>query len=158
MEIADLERHPAVERLRAWNPRAAEEVSESRGEVAIGVPRELLRGAAERLRDDPALLFNLLSDITCVDRFPAEPRFELHVHLVSIPHRARLRLRVRLSGENPVVDSLLLVWPGANWMEREVFDLFGIRFEGHPDLRRIVLPQDFEGYPLRRDYPVEGPR
>ena len=158
MEIADLGQYPAVERLRAWNPRAAEEVFEFRGEVTIVIPRELLRSAAERLRDDPALQFNLLSDITCVDRFPVEPRFELNIHLVSIPQRSRLRLRVRLPGSNPVADSLIPVWPGANWMERELFDLFGMRFEGHPDLRRVLLPEDFEGYPLRRDYSVEGPR
>lgn len=157
-EIADLGQYPAVERLRAWNPRAAEEVFEFRGEVTIVIPRELIRGAAERLRDDPALQFNLLSDITCVDRFPVEPRFELNIHLVSIPLRSRLGLRVRLPGSNPVADSLIPVWPGANWMERELFDLFGIRFEGHPDLRRVLLPEDFEGYPLRRDYSVEGPR
>jgi NADH-quinone oxidoreductase subunit C len=158
MEIADLEKHPAVERLRAWNSRAADQVFEVHGEVTIVVPRELLRGAAERLRDDPALSFNLLSDITCVDRFPAEPRFELNIHVVSIRGRSSLRLRVRIPSDSPVVESLIPVWSGANWMEREVFDLFGVRFEGHPDLRRIVLPQDFEGYPLRRDYPVEGPR
>jgi len=158
METSDLERFPAVERLRAWNPRAAAEVLEFRGEVTLVVPAELLRGAAERLRDDPALQFDLLSDLTCVDRFPAEPRFELNVQLLSIPHRSRLRLRVRVPSSAPVMDSLVPVWPGANWMEREVFDLFGVRFEGHPDLRRILLPEDFEGHPLRRDYPVEGPR
>jgi NADH-quinone oxidoreductase subunit C len=157
-ETADLEKYPAVGRLRAWNPRAAEEVLEFRGELTIVVPRELLRGAAERLRDEPTLQFNHLSDITCVDRFPVEPRFELNIHLTSIPLRSRLGLRVRLPGGSPVADSLIPVWPGANWMERELFDLFGIRFEGHPDLRRILLPDDFEGYPLRRDYSVEGPR
>ena len=122
------------------------------------VPAELLRGAAERLRDDPSLQFNLLSDLTCVDRFPAEPRFELNIQLLSIPYCSRLRLRVRVPGAGAAVESLVPVWPGANWMEREVFDLFGVRFEGHPDLRRILLPEDFEGHPLRRDYPVEGPR
>ena len=145
-----------VEHLRAWNPRAVAEVIQFRGETTIVVPRELLRGAAERCRQDAALQFNLLSDATCVDRFPIEPRFELNYHLVSIPRRDRVRLRVRLSGDDPVVDSLIPVWPGANWLEREVFDLFGIRFAGHSDLRRILLPEDWEGHPLRRDYPVEG--
>jgi len=93
-----------------------------------------------------------------VDRYPAEPRFELSYHLVSIPKREKVRLRVRLGGNDAVVDSLVPVWPGANWLEREIFDLFGIRFTGHPDLRRILLPDDWEGYPLRRDYPVEGYR
>jgi NADH-quinone oxidoreductase subunit C len=158
MEKTDLETHPAVERLRAWNARAVEEVTPFRGEMTVVVPRELLRAAAERLRDDAVLQFNLLSDIIAVDFFPVEPRFELNYHLVSIPCRAKLRLRVRLPGENPAIESVTSVWPGADWMEREVFDLFGIRFEGHPNLRRILLPEDWEGYPLRRDYPVEGDR
>jgi NADH-quinone oxidoreductase subunit C len=145
-----------VEHLRSWNPRAVAEVIQFRGEITVVVPRELLRGAAERCREDAALQFDLLSDATCVDRFPLEPRFEMNYHLVSIPRRDRVRLRVRLSGNDPVVDSLIPVWPGANWLEREVFDLFGIRFTGHTDLRRILLPEDWEGHPLRRDYPVEG--
>jgi len=145
-----------VEHLRAWNPKAVTEVIQFRRETTVVVPRELLRGAAERCRQDAALQFNLLSDATCLDRFPIEPRFELNYHLVSIPRRDRVRLRVRLSGNDPVVDSLIPVWPGANWLEREVFDLFGIRFTGHTDLRRILLPEDWEGHPLRRDYPVEG--
>jgi NADH-quinone oxidoreductase subunit C len=82
----------------------------------------------------------------------------LNYHLVSISRREKVRLRVWLGGDDPVVDSLVPVWPGANWLEREIFDLFGIRFLGHPDLRRILLPDDWEGYPLRRDYPVEGYR
>jgi len=99
-----------------------------------------------------------LSDVTCVDRFPVEPRFELNYQLVSIPRRERIRLRTSVSTQHPVMDSLVPVWPGANWLEREVFDLFGVRFEGHPDLRRILLPESFEGAPLRRDFPVEGKR
>ncbi len=101
---------------------------------------------------------HFLSDITGVDRFPVEPRFELNYHLVSIPHRAVLCLRVRAHGNDPVVPSVTTVWSTANWHEREIFDLFGVRFEGHPDLRRILMPEDWEGYPLRKDYPVEGPR
>ncbi len=147
-----------AECLRSWNPKAVAEVIEFRGETTIVVPRELLRATAERCREDAKLQYNLLSDATCVDRYPAEPRFELSYHLVSIPKRDKVRLRVRLSGNDAVVDSLVPVWPGANWLEREIFDLFGIRFTGHPDLRRILLPDDWEGYPLRRDYPVEGYR
>ncbi len=147
-----------AECLRSWNPKAVAEVIEFRGETTIVVPRELLRATAERCREDAKLQYNLLSDATCVDRYPAEPRFELSYHLVSIPKREKVRLRVRLSGTDAVVDSLVPVWPGANWLEREIFDLFGIRFTGHPDLRRILLPDDWEGYPLRRDYPVEGYR
>jgi NADH-quinone oxidoreductase subunit C len=142
--------------LRAWNPNAVEEVMEFRGETTIVLPRKILRSVAERCRGSADLQFNLLSDATCVDRYPGEPRFELSYHLVSIPRRDRIRLQVRLASSDPVVDSLVPVWPGANWLEREIFDLFGVRFSGHPDLRRILLPDDWEGYPLRRDFPVEG--
>src|ERR1700741_2421798 len=147
-----------AECLRLWNPKAVAEVIEFRGETTIVVPRELLRAAAERCRDNAKLQYNLLTDATSVDRYPVEPRFELNYHLVSIPRREKVRLRVWLGGDDPVVDSLVPVWPGANWLEREIFDLFGIRFTGHPDLRRILLPDDWEGYPLRRDFPVEGYR
>jgi NADH-quinone oxidoreductase subunit C len=145
-----------VENLRAWNPNAVEEVIEFRGETTIVLPRKVLRAVAECCRDHADLQFNLLTDATCVDRYPHEPRFELNYHLVSIPQRERVRLQVRLSGADPVIESLVPIWPGANWLEREIFDLFGIRFTGHPDLRRILLPEDWEGHPLRRDYPVEG--
>ena len=144
--------------LRSWNPKAVAEVLEFRGETTIVVPPELLRTAAEHCRQDAKLQYNLLTDATCVDRYPHEPRFELNYHLVSIPRREKVRLKVRLSGSDAVVDSLVSVWPGANWLEREIFDLFGIKFTGHPDLRRILLPDDWEGHPLRRDYPVEGYR
>jgi NADH-quinone oxidoreductase subunit C len=147
-----------IERLRAWSPTAISEIIEFRGETTVVAPRNLLRDAAFHCRDDKALQFNLLSDATCVDRYPVEPRFEVSYHLVSIPKRLRVRLSVRLSGDDAVMDSLVPVWPGANWLEREIFDLFGIRFNNHPDLRRILLPEDWEGYPLRRDFPVEGYR
>lgn len=145
-----------VEHLRAWNPKAVSEVIQFRGETTVVVPRELVRATAARCREDASLQFDLLTDISCVDRYPVEPRFEMNYHLVSIPRSDRLRLRVRLSGSDPSVDSLIPVWPGANWLEREVFDLFGIRFSGHTDLRRILLPDDWEGHPLRKDYPVGG--
>ena len=145
-----------AERLRAWNPNAIEEVIEFRGETTIVVPRELLRETAARCREDQELQYNLLTDATCVDRYPMEPRFEVNYHLVSIPRRDRLRLKTKLSGSDPVVDTLVPVWPGAGWLEREIFDLFGIQFTGHPDLRRILLPDDWEGHPLRRDYPTQG--
>jgi NADH-quinone oxidoreductase subunit C len=143
-----------ADQLRKWNANAVWEVIEFHGETTVVVPRELLRDAAEFCRG--GLQFNLLSDATSVDRFPAEPRFEVNYHLVSIPNKSKIRLRTRLSGADPVVDSVTPVWPGAGWLEREIFDLMGIRFTGHTDLRRILLPDDWEGYPLRRDYPTEG--
>jgi NADH-quinone oxidoreductase subunit C len=143
-----------AEQLRGWNAKAVSEVIEFHGETTIVVPRELLRDAAEYCRAN--LRFNYLSDATSLDRFPVEPRFELNYHLVSIPNKTKIRLRTRVSGADPAVDSMVPVWPGAGWMEREIYDLMGIRFNGHPDLRRILLPDDWEGHPLRRDYPTEG--
>lgn len=157
-QFANADANLVVEQLRNWNEKAVAHVVEQRGETTIVVPRELLRAAAEQCKTDPALNFNLLSDATCVDRFPTEPRFELNYELVSIPRRARICLRTYVSVQHPVIDSLVPVWLGANWLEREIFDLFGVRFEGHPDLRRILLPEDFEGFPLRRDFPTEGKR
>jgi NADH-quinone oxidoreductase subunit C len=144
--------------LRKWSANAIEDVIEFRGETTIVVARKNLRSVAERCRDEHGMQFNLLTDATCVDRFPMEPRFELQYHLVSIPLRQKIRSRVPLAGNDPVVDSMVPVWPGANWLEREIFDLFGIQFTGHPDLRRILLPDDWEGHPLRKDFPVEGYR
>jgi NADH-quinone oxidoreductase subunit C len=157
-QLANANSSVVVEQLRTWKPQAVSQVVEYRGETTIIVPRELLRATAQHCKENPALNFNLLSDATCVDRFPVEPRLELNYHLVSLPRRDRIRLRTSVSSQHPVVDSLVPVWPGANWLEREIFDLFGIRFEGHPDLRRILLPDGFEGFPLRRDFPTEGKR
>ena len=157
-DIEQLKGHPAVARLLAWNAPAVEGVKFDRDEMTIYVTREAIRQAAALLKEDPACPFNYLSDITCVDWHPSEPRFEVIYHLLSIPHKERVRLKVRLSGENPALDSLTSVWPGANYFEREVFDLFGVRFNGHPYLRRILMPETWEGHRLRKDYPVEGYR
>jgi len=150
--------NPVVRKLREWDARAIAEVREFRGETTVVVPREHLRRVAQYLASEPSLLFSFLSDITVVDRFPIEPRFEVNYHLLSLDRRERLRLKVCLPGADVVVPSVTAVWPTANWHERENFDLFGIRFEGHPDLCRILLPDDWEGHPLRKDYPVEGYR
>jgi len=150
--------NPVVAKLRSWSANAIEEVIEYRGDTTIVVPRKVLRSVAEQCRDIEELKFNLLTDATAIDRYPLEPRFELNYQLISIPLKQKLRIRVKLSGNDPVVDSLFPVWKGANWLEREIFDMFGIQFTGHPDLRRILLPDDWEGYPLRKDFPVEGYR
>jgi NADH-quinone oxidoreductase subunit C len=102
--------------------------------------------------------FVRLSSAAGVDRYPAEPRFEVVYHLHSIQRNERLRLKCRLPGADPVIESVTSVWRSANWYERETFDLFGIRFINHPDLRRILMPDNWEGYPLRKDYPITGPR
>jgi NADH-quinone oxidoreductase subunit C len=102
--------------------------------------------------------FVRLSTVTAVDRYPAEPRFEVVYHLHSIERKERVRVKCRLKGDAPSIESVTSVWRSANWYEREVFDLFGIRFENHPDLRRIMMPDEFEGHPLRKDFPVTGTR
>ena len=159
--ITDLEQlkdHPALARLLAWNRAAVESVKFDRNELTLYIPKASIREACALLRDNADCPFNLLSDITCVDWYPSEPRFEVVYHLFSIAKKERVRLKVRLDGESPVVESVTSVWPGANYFEREVFDLFGVRFTGHPYLRRILMPEDWEGNPLRKDYPVEGYR
>jgi NADH-quinone oxidoreductase subunit C len=151
-------KNPVVRKLREWDAQAVAEVLEFRGETTVVVHREHLRRAAEYLAAEPSLRFSFLSDITTVDRYPIEPRFEVNYHLLSLDRRERLRLKLRVAGNDPTVPSVTSTWPTANWHERENFDLFGIRFEGHPDLRRILMPDDWEGHPLRKDYPVEGYR
>jgi NADH-quinone oxidoreductase subunit C len=157
-DLEQLKSHPAVACLLDWNPAAVQGVKFDREEMTIYVDRASIREACALLKDDAACPFNFLSDLTCVDWYPAEPRFEVVYHLLSIPKKERVRLKVRLDSANPAVESLTSVWPGANFFEREVFDLFGIRFAGHPHLRRILMPEDWEGHPLRKDYPVEGYR
>jgi NADH-quinone oxidoreductase subunit C len=146
-----------VRRLQEWDAGSAAEILEFRGELTLIIPRERLLRIADFLRTDSELQFNFLSDISPVDRFPIEPRFEVNYHLLSLNLSQRVRLKVRLSGGDPVIPSVTSIWPGANWHEREAFDLFGIQFGGHPDLRRLLMPDEWEGYPLRKDYPVEGP-
>jgi NADH-quinone oxidoreductase subunit C len=157
-DLEQLKSHPAVLRLTSWNAAAVESAKFDRDEMTIYVDRGSIREACALLKDDPACPFNFLSDVTCVDCYPAEPRFEVVYHLLSIPKKERVRLKVRLNSDSPAVESITPIWPGANYFEREVFDLFGVRFTGHPYLRRLLMPEDWEGYPLRKDYPVEGYR
>jgi len=157
-DLEQLRHHPAVTRLTVWNANAVQEVKFDRDEMTIYVDRSSIRGACAILKEDPSCPFNFLSDVTSVDWYPSEPRFEVVYHLLSIPNKERVRLKVRLNSSSPVIESITPIWPGANYFEREVFDLFGIRFTGHPYLRRIMMPEDWEGYPLRKDYPVEGYR
>ena len=157
-DLAQLKAHPAIARLQAWNRAAVEGAKFDREEMSIYVERSSIRAACVLLRDAAACPFNFLADVTCVDWYPSEPRFEVIYHLLSIPQKERVRLKVRLSGDAPVVESVTSVWPAANFFEREVYDLFGIRFTGHPYLRRIQMPENWEGHPLRKDYPVEGYR
>lgn len=156
-DIQQLKDHPAVATLLGWKSDVVQEVKWDREEMTVVVPRESLRDACAILRDGPTK-FNFLSDVTCVDWYPTEPQFHVVYHLLSIPRKERVRLKVKLTGNDPNVESVTSLWPGANLFEREVFDLFGIRFNGHPNLRRIMMPDDWDGHPLRKDYPVEGYR
>jgi NADH-quinone oxidoreductase subunit C len=125
-------------------------------ELTVEIDPAKILEALQRVRRQ--LGFERLSTVTSVDRYPAEPRFEVVYHLQAIAGRQRLRLKVRLTGENPEIESACSVYRAANWYEREVFDLFGIRFANHPNLTRILMPEDWEGYPLRKDVPVTGTR
>jgi NADH-quinone oxidoreductase subunit C len=157
-DVEQVKNHPGLARILAWNPAAVEAVKYDREELTICIERSFIREVCALLRNHLECPFNFLSDVTCVDWYPSEPRFEVVYQLLSIPNKERLRLKVRLDGSSPVVESVTSVWPAANFFEREVFDLFGIRFSGHPYLRRIQMPEDWEGHPLRKDYPVEGYR
>jgi NADH-quinone oxidoreductase subunit C len=126
------------------------------GELTIEVAPSSILAALGRLKRD--LNFERLATITGVDRYPAEPRFEVVYHLQSVSRKARIRLKTRVSGENPEIESAVPVYRAADWYERETFDFFGLRFLNHPNLCRIMMPEDWEGYPLRKDYPVTGTR
>jgi NADH-quinone oxidoreductase subunit C len=157
-DVDQLKDHPALARLLAWNAAAVEGAKYDRDELSIYIERGHIREVCALLRDQKDCPFNFLSDVTCVDWYPSEPRFEVVYHLLSIPNKERVRLKVRLDSGSPAVESVVGVWPAANFFEREVYDLFGVRFTGHPYLRRIQMPEDWEGHPLRKDYPVEGYR
>jgi NADH-quinone oxidoreductase subunit C len=124
-------------------------------QTTIRVSADQLPVLARTLRDHPDLRFALLIDVTAVDYWPREPRFEVVYLFVSIEKRLRLRVKVPLHGAAAVVATISDLWPAANWLEREVWDLFGIAFDGHPDLRRLLMPDDWDGHPLRKDYPVQ---
>lgn len=149
---------PVVQALQALAPGALLEAAEFRGQLTLVASAPRLGEVCELLRSQPELRYNFLADLTAVDRYPVEPRFEVVYHLKSLSRNDRVRLKVRLSGDEPRIESVLALWPAANMLEREVYDLFGVRFSGHPNLRRLLMPDDWEGFPLRKDYPVEGYR
>jgi len=155
-DIEQLKDRPEVAALVAWNAAAVTGAKFDRNELTIWIDRVALREACVKLRNE--LQYDSLSDVTCVDWFPREPRFEVVYQLFSTATKKRVRLKVRLQGEDSNIDSLTPLWPGADFFEREVFDLFGVRFDEHPNLTRIMMPDNWEGHPLRKDYPVEGYR
>ena len=147
--------HPAIKALLGWNPDALTDAKLDRGELTLTIAANSIRAAADVVRQAG---YNAFQDMTAVDWLPSVPRFQLSYHICSHKFREVLRLRVMVDEEDAAVESITPVWAGANYYEREVFDLFGIRFEGHPNLRRIMMPDEWVGHPLRKDYPVEGYR
>lgn len=157
-DLQQLKEHPALSRLMVWNSSAVIGARFDRDEMSVQIDRAKIKEACSVLRDSPDSRFNFLSDVTCVDWYPSEPRFEVIYHLLSHANKERVRLKVKLMGDDAAVESITSIWPAADFFEREIFDLFGVRFLGHPNLRRILMPEDWEGHPLRKDYPVEGYR
>ena len=153
--VAGLAEHPAVKAILAWRPEALVDAKFDRGELTLTIAADSICAAAAAVQ---AAGYNFLEDLTAVDWLPASPRFQVSYHILSHSLKEYIRLSVLVDGADPVVESMTGVWPSANYYEREVFDLFGIRFENHPNLRRIMMPDEWEGYPLRKDYPVEGYR
>ncbi|HEX8888793.1 MAG TPA: NADH-quinone oxidoreductase subunit C [Pyrinomonadaceae bacterium] len=148
---------PLVAALQRQNPEWVGEVIEAFNEVTVIVPRAKVVEVCSFLKTAPGLEFNMLADLCGVDRGPEEePRFEVNYHLFSTTKYHRMRLKVLLNDEDTHVETVTTVWRTANWHERETFDLMGIIFDGHPDLRRILLPEDWEGHALRKDFPLRG--
>jgi NADH-quinone oxidoreductase subunit C len=142
--------------LQAAIPGSVSQISYWVGDWTIIVPAAQLLDVARHLRDAPDAAFDACSDLTATDWPPRAERFDVVYCLYSTRNRHRIRVKTRLGDHQPIA-SVVSIWPAANWFEREVFDMFGIMFSGHPDLRRILMPEDWQGYPQRKDYPLEGP-
>ena len=153
--LAEMSAHPAIKAVLAWKPDALIDAKFDFGELTLTIASTQIRAACATVQ---AAGYNFFEDMTAVDWFPSSPRFQLSYHILSHAYKERIRLSVLLDEADPLVESITPVWPAADFYEREVFDLFGIRFEGHPNLRRIMMPEEWQGHPLRKDYPVEGYR
>jgi len=153
--LEGLPKHPALKAILAWDSTALLDAKFDRGELTLTIAAGEICAAAATVQEAG---YNFFEDVTAVDWFPSSPRFQLSYHILSHLYKERLRLRVLVDGDAPAVESITSVWPAANFYEREVFDLFGIIFERHPNLRRIMMPDEWQGHPLRKDYPVEGYR
>jgi NADH-quinone oxidoreductase subunit C len=146
---------PALRRLIEMLPGSVLETHARFSDATAVVERARVREVLALLRDDPQLAFEMLVDVTAVDHLPRTPRFEVVYHLYSVSKNHRVRIKARVPEESPSIPSATGVYPSAVWMEREVWDMYGIRFEGHPDPRRLLLYEEFVGHPLRKDYPKE---
>lgn len=154
MTPENLTEHAIAAAVDAHDPAALAGGVFDRGELTLEIVPEKIAGVCRYLKEREQ--FARLTAVTAVDRYPTEPRFEVVYLLHSIERNQRLRLKCRLGGERPEIESVTGVWRAADWYEREVFDMFGVRFPGHPNLQRILMPEDWEGNPLRKDYPVTG--
>jgi NADH-quinone oxidoreductase subunit C len=144
-----------IKLLSETYPDAILEASQPQGDSMSVIRPEFLTQVIDFLKNDPRLRFDVLVDITAVDYPQRKPRFTVVYHLLSLSFERRLRLKVNVEDEAPVLETLTPWWGAANWLEREVWDMFGIRFNGHPDLKRILMYEEFQGHPLRKDYPVQ---
>jgi len=149
-----MDAHAIIDTLTTLVPGGAYEAASSVDFPAIYVQADQLVPTCRALRETPSLGFAVLIEVTAVDYLPRQPRFEVVYHLLSITHRRRLRLKVRVA-DGQSVPTVQSVWPGSGWPEREVWDMFGIVFDDHGDLRRLLMPEDWEGHPARKDYPVQ---
>ncbi|MCZ6486323.1 MAG: NADH-quinone oxidoreductase subunit C [Acidobacteria bacterium] len=144
-----------IKRVQDTLDKAVIEVHSQLGQDTVIIAPSGLLEVARLLKEDPELEYNYLMDLTAVDYWKRRPRFEVVYHFLSLKHNFRIRVKVPVPEPDPKVDSLTSLWSAANWYEREVYDMFGIQFMGHPDLRRILMYPEFEGHPLRKDYPIE---
>jgi NADH-quinone oxidoreductase subunit C len=145
-----------VEKIKGKFPQAVEETVSFQDEHTIRIKREHLLEVAKFLKEEPDYDFNFLSDLCGVDYMGKDPRFEVVYHLYSLTHTHRLRVKVSLSDNDPTIPSVVSLWKTADWHERECYDLLGITFSDHPDLKRILTPEGFKDYPLRKDFPLKG--
>ncbi|GAB5046231.1 NADH-quinone oxidoreductase subunit C [Thermodesulfovibrio sp. TK110] len=160
-EVMEIDKAKAIEKsleiantLKEQFAHEVLDISEFRGQVSVIVKREKIKEILRYLKEKQG--FNHLQDLCGVDYYPAEPRFEVVYNLYSISRRLHLRIKAKVYERESEIASITELWSGANWHERECFDMFGIRFTGHPDLRRILMPEDWDGHPLRKDYPLKG--
>ncbi|MBI3794532.1 MAG: NADH-quinone oxidoreductase subunit C [Nitrospinae bacterium] len=146
------------ERIKRLLPDAVLSAGSSLGQQYVVVRREAVVEAMRKLRDDETMLFNFMMDLTAVDylgKRAHDARYEIVYHLYSLKHHHRIRVKVSVGADDPSLDSIVPVWKGADWFEREAWDLYGITFKGHPNLKRILLYEEFVGHPLRKDYPIK---
>lgn len=152
-----MEPNAIAEIIKDRYPTEIKEIKEFRGQTSIAIKKNRIKEIMKYLHDTPELYFDYLQDLCGVDYIgKKEMRFEVVYHLYSIRHRHMIRIKAEVSEDDCSIDSVTDIWAGADWHERECYDMFGIIFKGHPDLRRILMPEDWEGYPLRKDYPLKA--